>query len=115
MIHKRIIFPNRSPAFAIPCESVPICLTLPVAVKQWKGTVPCIIPESDLLYVPFLRAVLMSIGVSKDGKVIKSDEMQKLLRKGGMTIEDAEKVIRVLIEKKSARPKSKRIRRKIRV
>ncbi|NQT34416.1 hypothetical protein HQ587_04430, partial [bacterium] len=40
-----------------------------------------VIPESDLLYIPFLPSVLIDIGVTKDGEIVKSDEMQKRCRK----------------------------------
>ena len=39
-----------------------------------------VIPEKDLVYVPFLTAVINNIGAIKDGQVVKYDEMQDRMR-----------------------------------
>ena len=39
-----------------------------------------VLPEEDMVYVPFLTAVVNNIGVVKDGQIVKYDEMQDRLR-----------------------------------
>ncbi len=63
-----------------------------------------VLPESDLMYVPFLPNIMTSIGVIKNGEVIESDKMQFRLREEvlglnsnfdfGLTTERVELVLR---------------------
>jgi Zn-dependent M16 (insulinase) family peptidase len=39
-----------------------------------------VIPEEKMMYVPFLPSVLTSIGVVKDGEIVKFEDMQERLR-----------------------------------
>ena len=39
-----------------------------------------VIPEKDMVYVPFLTSIINSIGAIKDGQVVKYDEMQDRMR-----------------------------------